>query len=187
MATFYKGAGPGTYWWLTDPRTAGGFVCPPGRPASAEAVVSHITVSSHPSPYLSFTAPFAVAAEYAQIGPRGPATSTMPGYVYEIDTSIISLPLVDPVAEISSAHSVTGVGHLPTHHDGGSELILGIAAPSIHGPALAAHPRRPGTSLARPATVTPELNALVFALRDAEVLVHGALPPACVVHRHDVW
>lgn len=185
MATLYKGAGPGTHWWTTDARTAGGFSCPPGRPASPSAVASHITVGSHPSPYLSFTTSYAVAVEYARSGPGGAATSTSPGYVYVLDTSLASLSLIDPVHEIAVGHRL--VGRWSTEHDGGPDLVLGIAAPSVHPSVLTGSPRRRGASLPRPPSVTTELNALIFSLRDAEVLVSGTVPPGCLVGRDAVW
>lgn len=185
MATLYKGAGPGTHWWTTDARTAGGFFCPPGRPPSASAVASHITVGSHPSPYLSFTTSFAIALEYALSGPGGAATSTTPGYVYVLDTTLSPLTLVDPVHEIAMGHQVAG--RWSTEHDGGPDLVLGIAAPGLHPSALTGAPRRRGGSLSRPPSVTTELNALIFSLRDAEVLISGTVPPSCLVGRDPVW
>ncbi len=31
-----------------------------------------------------------------------------------------------------------------------------------------------------------QLIALIFALRDAEILIHGYIPPFCVKHRYEV-
>jgi hypothetical protein len=188
MAILYKGAGPGSHWWTTDPRTAGGFVSVPMALSSAASAVRHITAFSHPSPYLSFSASFAVARQYALDGPRGSASAGQPGYVWEVDTAIGGVSVTDPLALIASAVGLAaGLPRLPTHHDGEQDLILGVAAPTMHPAALTSVPHRPGV-MAAPAgpTVTPDFSALVFALRDAEVLV-DRVPPACVVHRHDVY
>ncbi len=191
MARLFKGAGPGTYWWTNNAQLVGGFSSPPGRPRNAAAVVNHIVVSSHPSPYVSFTASYAVAFEYALSGPAGVATSANPGYVYEIDTSILTGPstltLIDPVRKVASAHNVALNGTIPTHHDGGPDLILGIANRTLHGHLLTTPPRRLGATPPRGPVVTDDLNALVFALRDAEVLAAGGVPPACIVNRHAVY
>jgi hypothetical protein len=180
----YKGAGPGTHWWTNDPRTCGGFFCPPGHPASPTAVTSHITVASHPSPYLSFTTSYAVAVEYALVGPSGSATVANPGYVYVVDPSVAPLTIVDPVLEIATGQQTAS--RWSTEHDGGPDLVLGIAARGIHGAALIHPPRRRGTSLPRPPSVSNELNALIFSLRDAEILIAGPVPPACVIGRDPV-
>jgi hypothetical protein len=34
--------------------------------------------------------------------------------------------------------------------------------------------------------LTIELNAMVFAMRDAEILVVGTVPQACITYRHDI-
>jgi hypothetical protein len=189
MAILYKGAGPGSHWWTYDPRLTGLFTQPIAIPSAASAV-RHITAFSHPSPYLSLSASFAVARQYALDGPNGPATLTAPGYVWQVDTAIGGnvVALTDPVALIASAVGpAAGLPRLPTHHDGEQSLILGVAAPSLHLAELNCVPHRPGT-MAVPAgpMVTPEFQALVFALRDAEVLA-DRIPAACVVHRHDVF
>ena len=79
----YKGAGPGTHWWVTDAQTAGGFVVG-HAPPNVNAIIRHIVNYSWPSPYSSFSASFAAAAAYALVGPRGKAAPAEPGWVYEI-------------------------------------------------------------------------------------------------------
>jgi hypothetical protein len=117
---------------------------------------------------------FALFSMAERMGPR-PFASSFP------------LALVDPVYEISGAQQIAAGIRLATHHDGGQDLILGIASPSIHHAALSTAPRRAGAGFSRPPSVTTELNAVVFALRDAEVLVRGPIAPACIVHRHNAW
>lgn len=190
MAVFYKGAGPGTHWWTTDARITGFTVG--AAVAGAAGVIRHITQASHPSPYLSLTASYDVAVDYALMGPVGVATSAVPGYVYEVDLARLpsSHPVVvmEPVKEIASSLPPVGtVSRLAIHHDGPQNLILGIASRSLHGGLLAAPPRRPGTSAPRPPVIDRELEAIVFALRDAEDLLFGSLPAASIVDRHDVY
>src|SRR5262249_23673652 len=72
---------------------------------NAAAIASHITSFSHPSPYLSFSASPAIARRYAL--PRG----TVKGRIFEIDTTVISLTLVDPVQEIATAFGLLGHAH----------------------------------------------------------------------------
>jgi hypothetical protein len=187
MAILYKGAGPGSHWWANDPRITGFFTQPMALPSAASAV-RHITAFSHPSPYLSFSASFAVARQYALDGPLGPATQATPGYVWEVDTAIGGITPTDPLALIAAAVGLAaGLPRLPTHHDGEPELILGVAAPSLHPAVLTRVPHRPGVMAAQAGPiVTPEFSALVFALRDAEVLA-DRVPPPCVVFRHAVF
>ena len=117
----YKGAAEGTYWYDRDPRVHRGFSSSPGI-TNAAAVAAHITSFSHPSPYLSFSASPAIARRYAL--PRGGRK----GRIYEIDTTVTSLTLIDPVQEIAAAFGPLGQAHatIPlwsTHHTGDSDLV----------------------------------------------------------------
>jgi hypothetical protein len=178
MPTFFKGAAPRTHWYDDDARLSGFTVAAANR--SVPAIVRHITSYSHPSPYLSLSASFAVARAYA----LGPAGIGPHGYVYEIDiVDEKDVALIHPISEIIQSCSAAGL-HF---HDGEVDLIQGIAA---HGSAkfkhilTAAPHRRPGAA-SFPPTVTRELQALVTALRDAEVLA-TAIPHGCIVTRHPV-
>ena len=184
----YKGAGPGTHWWSTDPRLTGGFLASPGV-ADVNSLIRHIVRFSHPSPCLSFTASFDVARSYALTGPKGVATTSMPGYVYEVDSGRVpGLKLRDPALEILSANPIIGsTSRLPTHHDGGQNIILAIASPVRFKAVLLKPPFRAGSANLRPPLVTDELHAVIFALRDAEVMTELQVPAACIVHRHDVY
>lgn len=183
MSVLYKGAGPGTYWWLNDARLHG-FSVPPSVFPSPSATCRHIAVESHPSPYISLTTSFAVAVTYASVGPQGAASPTNPGYVYEIDPSQLFASLHDPVFELSSGARTRN--RWSAEHDGNQDLILGIAAKSLHGAVLTTAPRRPGANLGHAPQITPELHALVFAIRDAEVLSSASIPKSCIVTRHTV-
>jgi hypothetical protein len=139
--------------------------------------VRHIAMASHPSPWVSFTASYAIAADYAAPG----ASARNPGFIYEIDTSRATraspLKMLDPIALIA------GLGQHHAHN-GGQDLILGVAAPHIHAGVLRALPLQ----LVRPPIglqYTAEFQALVFALRDAEFLAQ-IVPSVCIVARHPI-
>ncbi len=147
------------------------------------AIVTHITAYSNPSPYLSASTSYAIARQYALVGSDSLASPTAPGYVYEIDLGAIrtAVTLLDPVKDIASAYSLTGAHD----HNGDQNLLAEIAKGSRGAtPFTAAH--QLGGKMAVPA-VNPQLTALVFAIRDAEILVCGAVPKSAVVSRHPVW
>ena len=171
----YKGAGPGTHWHINDPRL-GGFITG-AMPATPNAVVRHITNYSFPSAYLSFSTSFAIARSYALTGPGGLATTTSPGFVYEIDLSAITAApaLVDPV------HSVSSNGMFAHNHNGAGALIAEVAL----GATAFAQAHQCGGGMLTPA-VSGHLRALIFAIRDAEVLIGGNVLAGAVVNRHSV-
>ena len=184
----YKGAGPGSHWWSTNAQLSGFTVA--AAVQGVARMVRHITAFSHPSPYLSFSASFAIAREYALAGPAGQASQTQPGRVYEIDTTLVpgSMVLSDPVRDIVGSNPALTVARLPTHHDGAQNLILGIASPILHGAVLTSPPARvPGNALQTGPAVQSELQAVVFALRDAEVLIGGNVPPNCITAVYPVY
>lgn len=175
--TLFKGAGPGTNWWSNDARLTGFTVAASSLPTPG-AALTHITRYSHPSPYVSLSTSFAVAAHYALSGPMGAATSTTPGYVYEVDPTQASCLLVDPIEVLSGQW-------LCHEHDGGPELILGVADPVGHKRVLTTPPRRLRPS-PHPAAISARLQALILAARDAEVLAQS-VPRARIVNRHAVY
>ncbi len=177
IPTLYKGSGPGTHWHDNNARD-GGFMPAANRPHTINAVVNHIVNYSHPSPYVSLTASFAVARQYALSGPGGTASEKNPGYVYEIDLSACKaeLHIFNPIEEISKI----GLAH---EHNGDQGLILGVAS-SIHGSVLNTPVLLAGGQKVIP-NASVILRALVNALRDAEVLI-GAVPASCIVHRLSV-
>lgn len=179
LPALFKGAAPGTHWHANDARLSG-FTAAATRPHTTNAVLGHITHYSHPSPYLSLSFSFAVARSYALDGPAGPATAIEPGYVYEVDLTVVAKlpsPPLDTLLEIAKA------GHVH-EHNGGQDLLLGIADPAS-GAALTTAVPLPGGRTENP-RVTQALRALVFAARDAEVLV-ASVPSGCVVQRHSVY
>lgn len=198
MMYLYKGAGPGTHWFVHDPRTAGGFLVAPVS-TGPSAIVRHIVNYSWPSAYTSFSASYAAACEYALSGPAGTATAANPGFVYEIDVHLAlaaGVRFLDPAQVILGANPPVGAaGHVPTHHDGGADLIRGVADPLQAG-ILTASPRRP-TNPAVPAgptvrtggppVVHSELRAVIFALRDSEVLATTNVEAGCITQRYLVY
>ncbi len=178
LSTLFKGAGPGTHWHANDARTLG-FTSAAHRPHTKNAVISHITAYSFPSPYVSLTTSFAVARQYALSGPGGIASRKTPGYVYEVDLSACTaMPTIfNPVAEVSKAN-------LAHAHDGGQSLILGVAS-RTHSRILNVKVLHSGGLRTLP-NISADMRALVNALRDAEVLVN-TVPSTCVVMRHNVF
>jgi len=174
LPVLFKGAAPGTYWHSNDARLSG-FNCATNRPPTIHAVVSHIAAYSHPSPYLSFSTSFAVARQYALPGPAGEATKTNPGYVYEVDPSAVAAQLTayDPVEEIVK-------GGLVQNHNGDNNLIVGVVRNNRSVLTTAVDDVGGQQVLPR---VSKELQALVNALRDGEVLL-AAMPSSCVIARH---
>jgi hypothetical protein len=194
----YKGAGPGTHWFINDPRTAGGFLVAP-VPSGPSAVIRHIVNYSWPSAYTSFSASFAAACEYALNGPAGTASAANPGYVYEIDVQLAldaGVRFVDPAQVILGANPPVGAaGLVPTHHDGGADLIRGIADP-LQAAILTTSPRRPtnpavpagpSSRAGGPPVVHPHLRAVIFALRDSEVLAFTNVGAGCITQRYLVY
>jgi hypothetical protein len=180
VGTLFKGAGPGTYWHANDARQKG-FEWPAELPATRSTVIGHIArAESARSPYGSFTSSFEIALYYARDGTAGPVTAEKPGVIYQVEIS--GIELLHPVRQICAASDLPAEdAELPSpiHHDGQFDLILGVASPTHHGHCLRTSSRHPGRPLRKP-RVEDDLKATVFALRDAEVLVHCRVEPRCV-------
>ena len=189
MARFYRGAGIGTYWYVNDARLAGFAPHKPGATPSLDSLMYHIARASTASPYISFTRSFGVAHAYAIWGSGGRATPGKPGYVYEIEVSDDSLcVLEDPVKEI--ANDLPVAWQDPSYqHDGDQRFLLGVVSPTTMRHFLQARCKFPPGSAAtpRPPNLTVQVESLVRALRDAEVLVRGNVPASVVRNRYDVY
>lgn len=174
LPTLYKGAGPGTYWHTHDPRMGQGFLPPLSQAATLNAIVDHISLGSQKSPCTSFSTSYAVALSYALSGPGGVASPTNPGYVYVIDLgqllASMQPTMVDPVIEIARQ----AAGGLAHRHNGEQGLLAEIAESR---PLTSPRKRHGGTTNA---SVSQELHALAWAIRDAEVLLHGQLNPTAI-------
>lgn len=166
MARYYKGTGVGTHWQApnNDARHLGFTAQSPGSP-NLDSLRDHIAIGTTLSPYISLTASFAVARDYAVRGPVSPTTN-QPAYVYVIDipdTLPGDVSLVDPVQEI--VHSSPPLpGPRPYHHLGPPITTIG-SAPYL--PLL--------------------LKALLYAERDAEVLAVHNIPATYVSGRYYVY
>jgi hypothetical protein len=97
------------------------------------------------------------------------------------------IDLLDPVQEI--AKNVPGpLSPVGYQHDGQPGFLLGVVnpvtmkrhlrAPFIQPPPATGTPRGPNLSI--------QLEALVRALRDAELLTVGSIPAACIRNRFSV-
>ncbi len=117
------------------------------------------------------------------------------GYVYEIEIEIplpSGLEIFDPVKEVAKSLpnpiDLGSEGEYPIYqHNGLPYFLLGVVSPEDMSRFLVGRqPRPPGPGVPCPPNLTPELKALVNALRDAEVLLHGHIPPSCVKNRFEV-
>ena len=151
--------------------------------------MTHIARGSVKSPYISFSRSFAVARAYGIVGSSGIATAMKPGYVYEIEiTGDRSVVALDPVVEVAKSLPEPG-GNRTYQHDGTQAFLLGIVDPQhiwslgneqhVLPPASSGTPRTPHLSL--------ELETLVRALRDAEILIYENVPASLVRNRYEVY
>ena len=175
MATFYKGAGIGTHWHIQDSRRIGFTARAPQNTPTTEALVAHIAKGTVNSPYISLTSSYAVAWHYAVFSSKREPTSGNPAYIYEIeidDSLPHGLNLLNPVKEV--------VHILPQPLQG--VVDLEYMAHLLHGQTPQLSDSRGDFS----PDIELQLIALTFAQRDAEVLVHGYIPPFCVKHRFEI-
>jgi hypothetical protein len=189
VALFYRGAGPGTYWALNDARLTGFVAQRPGATPNVSRLISHIRIGTTTSPYVSLSRSFGVAREYALSGTAGIAGPSNPGHVYEIELTDPlpgGLEILDPIQEI--ARTLNSPLASPTyHHDGDQGFVLGVIDPNNYSNFLTATIQTPlHGATARSANLSEQLEALLRALRDAEILAVGNIPATCVVDRHDV-
>lgn len=193
MPIYYRGAGPGSYWALHNARLTGFTSQAPGIPPSHHRLIHHITKGTASSPYISLTKSFGVAKHYAiNSGTTVPvATAQDPGFVYEVELSDplpLGLLLLDPVREVSN-NAPGPLAPISYQHDGPPDFLLGVINPRGMGHFLTAPYVQPppahGTP--RPPTLTLELESLIRALRDAEIVAVGNIPAGTVVNRYSVF
>jgi hypothetical protein len=190
MPSFYRGAGVGTYWHQNDARLNGFLPHHATVGAGASRVLGHIARGTAASPYVSLTRSYAVARQYALSGLLPPLAAD-PAYVYEVEIDEhdgAGTRLVDPVVEIAK-YLGSPYDARTYHHDGDLKFILGIAESvncvhHLHQPVLFPPP---GEGTPRTPLLHIELEALVRALRDAEVLALGAIAASQVKRRIDVY
>ena len=195
MATFYKGAGIGTHWHTHDSRRVGFTARSPATHPDTEALIEHIATGTANSPYISLTRSYAVAWNYAVRGTTNIRTLDKQGYVYEVEIDIplpSGLELLDPVKEVAmSLPNPIDVGseaEYPIYqHNGLPTFLLGVVSPrDMSRFQIGRQPQPPGPGVPCPPNLTPQLEALVNALRDAEILFHRHIPPSCVKNRFEV-
>ena len=190
MAVLYRGAGVGTYWHTHDARAFGFAPKTPGALHTTDRLMLHIARGTVDSPYVSLTRSYGIAESYGvYFGRRSPSRTT-PGYVYEIELSDplpAGLALFDPVNEVA-ARARSPVGSVSYHHNGPQGYLLAVVDPKRFGRNLrAAAPQPPSrASSSQPPLLTMELETMVRALRDAEILSVGNIPAACVRARHEI-
>jgi hypothetical protein len=190
MAIFYKGISPGTHWHGTNLRLTGLSPRPPGMSPSLDGLMRHICDGTTHSCYISLSRSYGVARAYACMG-RIPPSPSNSGHVYVVEINAVSPPIaavIDPVAEIASQNA-SSLARLSYHHDGDQNFLLGVVDPTNMSHHLASPVQDPPGSARPPrqAHLSKELQTLVSALRDAEILVAGTIPSTCFTIRHDVW
>jgi len=189
MARYYRGAGVGTYWHSRDARASGFVAAAPGTTAGPllmiDHVVNQITLSS---PYVSMTRSYEVAEHYAKYFGLAAPTANAPAYVYEIifDPLPSGVQLYDPIQEL--AKSLTSPLATPPfyQHNGAPDVLLGLVDRVRFGFVLTRPVRNPGSPTGVGPHISDHLNALVRALRDAEVLAYASIPQSCVRMRHSI-
>ena len=192
MAIFYRGAGINTYWYLNDPIEQGFIARSPGMTPTITRQMLHIARSTVNSPFISITRSYAVAWHYAMVSSERVPTPEDPAYVHEIEIQVplpIGLHLLDPVKEVAQVlPSPTSLGP-PYQHDGLPDFLLGVVDPGRMGNFLIQYAMQPPASEGTPRSpnLTIELETLVRALRDAEILAHGDIPVTCVKNRFEVY
>jgi len=192
MALFYKGVGVGTFLHqaANDPRINGIPPRVPGMMPSINPLMGHVARGTTFSPYVSLTRSYGVAEMYAREASLAFPTAAVPAYVFEIDIPDPvpgGITLVDPVTAVA-ASLPPPVTSLSYFHDGDKDFILGVASPTLLASHLHAPIRQPPGSggASRSANLTAELETLVRSIRDAEVLIRGAIPRALVGARHEI-
>jgi len=149
--------------------------------------MNHVARGTVTSPFVSLTRSFGVALDYARQGPLPPSSET-PAYVWEVEIPEKVPPgikVIDPVKEVArflpgplaSAHYA---------HDGPQSFLLAVIDPATFPDANLAVPLPPGGSgPAKAANLSLELQTLVSALRDSEILVCGTIPKEWIVMRYE--
>lgn len=192
MAIFYRGSGIGTYWHINDPIQNGFTARAPEMTPTITRLMLHIARSTINSPFISITRSYAVAWRYAMSSSARVPTANEPAYVHEVEIQEPipeSLELLDPVKEVANTlPSPTSIGP-PYQHDGFPDFLLGIVDLSNMGHFLSQQSMQPPSSEGTPRTpnLTIELETLVRALRDAEILAYGNVPASAVKNRFEVY
>lgn len=193
MTILYKGVGVGTFLHKADLRATGLVAHMPALSCDTDTIIRHIRNGTTTTPCISLTRSYGVAEDYARNGGRAFPTASAPAYVYEFDIPTDPPPagmvVIDPVSNIAARNS-NPLASPSYHHDGNMSFLLGVVDPSGMAMHLNAPIRTPMGSSPTPrsANLSPELETLVRALRDAEVLALGVIRNMDVaIIRHDVY
>lgn len=191
MPIFYRGAGINTYWYLNNPAESGFTARTPESTLTAARMMHHISRGTANTPFISLTRSYGVARDYAVSNSTVIPTLNNPAYVYEIevpDPLPNEITILDPVKEIAKILLPPAMGP-PYQHDGSQEFLLGVVDPRNMGHFLVQQAMQPPSNggTPRPPNLTLELETLVRALRDAELLAYGSIPANCVQNRFDVY
>jgi hypothetical protein len=190
MPIYYRGAGLGTYWHMNDACKTGFTPHYPGAGQGNSRILHHIARGTTASPYVSLTRSYGVAWGYALAGRMLPSAE-QPAYVYEIEVDEndgLGTRLMDPVTTIAA-----GLGSpydtRTYHHDGDSSFLLGLVDPAGQRASLKQEVRfpPPEQGTIRTPLLHIELEALVRALRDSEILAFGAVAASQVRRRIEVY
>ena len=192
MAIFYRGAGINTYWYLNDPIEQGFIARDPRMTPTINRQMLHIARSTVNSPFISLTRSYGVAWHYAMVSSERVPTPEDPAYVHEIEIQEplpAGLQLLDPVKEVAQMLPSPPSSGPPYQHDGLPDFLLGVVDPGRMGDFLIQYAMQPPASEGTPRSpnLTIELETLVRALRDAEILAHGSIPVTCVKNRFEAY
>lgn len=191
MPFFYRGAGVGTYWHQRDARLDGFVARRPGQTASKDQLIKHIARGTVDTPYVSLTRSYGIAWTYAIQFGQGTPSEAKPAFVYEIELNEPlppGLELIDPVTYLAGKFPPP-TADASYYHDGDSEFLLGVINYTQMKASLTQTVKNPPSAQGTPRApnLSPELETLVRALRDAEILAVGNVPASCVRSRYEVW
>ncbi len=189
MATFFRGAGIGTYWHDKDARVSGFSPHEAGMSRSTQAIIDHIKNGTTQSPYVSLTRSYSIAHSYAVSGGHRTPSKTDPAYIYQIEipSDCTGFSVLDPIREILEPFKspLDGSGY---QHDGHSDFLIGVIDGSniacLHKAIFAPPPK---VVSSKAANLSPELEAIVCALRDAELLAVGSIPKNYITKRYEIF
>lgn len=191
MAIFYRGAGIGTYWHTHDARLEGFIAHSPGAPRSLGTQIGHIKNGTTTSPYISLTRSYSVALTYAVYCGQEQPDEDKPAFVYEIELTKplpTGLDIFDPAYDIlAKCGAKDPLADHTYQHDGFPDFIAGVIDRTMRERLTKhiAHPP-PGIATARSASLSESLEAVVRAIRDAELLAVGTIPTNCIICRYEV-
>jgi len=186
----YKGVGVNTYLYPTDLRKMGIAARNSGAAMNDIAVQQHIARGTTFSPCISLTKSFGVASDYARNYGMVAPTKAQPAYVYEVQVpDSPATAVIDPIDFIASKHANPLVS--PSYHHDGDQNFLGfVAYPKAHVGRVPHAPRPPGMMGSGTYAVhkSIQLETLIFAIRDAEILVHANIQASWFTPvRHDIF